>query len=229
MRIAKENLDSLAYETLREEILSGNLAQGERLIQEDLAARLGVSRLPVRDALRRLEMDGLIEKSGVGYSVAEFNETNLADIYGIRLRIDGYAAGLCARRATPEVLKSLSRILEECGRAIERSDAGRFTALDREFHQAIYHGADSPQLRKSVHLLWQGIVPIASIRLHPYRMKNAHQEHQKIFEAIQAGDHALAEECARIHVDRAREAVLQKLKDDKKSKAPQARELDNAS
>ena len=203
----------LAHQRLRDEILSGDLGPGARLIQDEIAGRFGVSRIPVRDALRRLEADGMIERFSVGYVVAELDPRGMADLFGLRLRIDGFAAGLCARRSTPEVIAEIGDILLACTAAIERQDYEAFTRFDTAFHEAIYNGADSPQIKKCVFLLWNGAPPIASMRLHPHRLMQAHEEHKRIFESIRAGDFREAEEQSRIHVDRARTAVLSKVAD----------------
>lgn len=210
MKIEKQALDTLVYQRLRDEILSGVLEPGFRLIQDEIAIRMGVSRIPVRDALRRLEGDGLIDKNSVGFAVSEIDERGLADLFGLRLRIDGFAAGLCARRVTPDLVDDLEKILEDCSRAVSAQDREGFSRFDVTFHETIYSGSNSPQVRKCVFLLWNGMPPIASVKYHPHRLAQAHEEHRQIFEAIKAGDHLQAEEAARVHVDRARSSVLSK-------------------
>lgn len=210
MKIEKQALDTLVHHQLRNEILSGALAAGARLVQEEIASRFGVSRIPVRDALRLLEGDGLVERGGVGYTVAELGEQGLADMFGLRLRIEGFAAALCARRVTPELITELEEIIGRCEQAVTANDLDGFTKLDKTFHEAIYAGTNSAQVKKCVFLLWNGGAPVAAMHVHPQRLVAAHKEHQRIFEAIRMGDHLKAEEEARIHVDRARSAILSK-------------------
>lgn len=146
----------LVTSMLREMIVTGELEPGASLRQRDLAARLGVSPTPVREALRRLESEGLVStdqhrSATVAESWLDATEEN----YLIRAALESLAAKLAARRVTEDQLKAITAINERI-LALEEG-AGAYGALNREFHFAIYQAAGSPVLLSLMRMLWQAI------------------------------------------------------------------------
>lgn len=140
---------------LRELIISGELWPSEPLRQRDLAARFGVSQTPVREALRRLESEGLVTNDPHrGSTVAESRSGAVEDNAQIRAALEPLGARLAARAITEEQLENLRRLNDEM-RVLE-SDAN-YGTLNREFHFAIYQAAASPMLLSMMRLLWQAM------------------------------------------------------------------------
>lgn len=139
-------------EGIRELILSGELAPGSRIGQESLAARFGASRIPVREALKRLESDGLVVlKPSSGAWVAKLDLDECLEIYKIRERIEPLALSEAVSRMTDEEIAKLERLVIEMDSAIDNET---FLRLDREFHLASYRAAGMQQLQGMVERFW---------------------------------------------------------------------------
>lgn len=207
MKLNKMSLDLQAYHWLRDQILSGAISPGQRLIQSDLATKLGASRIPIRDALRRLETDGLVTNEGNACIVAANSAEDLGVLYGVRLRIEGFATTLCARHRSPELIPELQDNLKQTKLIVDKGDVQEFLRLDYEFHSRIYLGTNSRQISNCVFVLWRGMPPIAPIAIEPKRMSAALEEHGAIVDAIARQDAAEAERVAIHHVRQAADAV----------------------
>lgn len=132
---------------IRKLILNRTLRPGERLVQSELAEQLGVSRTPIREALHKLESDGLVKLSpNKGASVADLSLSELEDIYSIRIAIEGYGAFLAAERITEEVLERLEALLRQMKEVFEQVDRWRLLDVNREFYAVLYSCADRPRL-----------------------------------------------------------------------------------
>lgn len=132
---------------LRHLILSRELRPGERLVQSELAEQLGVSRTPIREALHRLESDGLVKLSpNKGASVADLSISELEDIYSIRIAIEGYGAYLAAQSITNEDLKRLEELVRRMRELFEQGDRWRLLEVNRSFYAVLYAIANRPRL-----------------------------------------------------------------------------------
>lgn len=189
--------------------MTGHFRPGERLVQEQLANELGVSRTPLREALRRLEQEGLVRVSGSrGLAVTELSPEGLLDNYDVREVLDGLAARLAAARISPGELAELQRIHQRGAESIEQWDPEEWMASNAEFHRFVLRCAHSPALdrampagRMSGQLLFPGLF------LHPEHAADALADHVVILEALRAGDEEEAEAAARRHVVKVREAL----------------------
>ncbi len=138
-RIEAESVTQKVRSTMRDHILSGDVKPGTRLVETQLAEQLGVSRAPVREALSALESEGLVvSEPNKGTFVAVITEEDLAEIYTVRIALEGLAMRLVARRIDSDGLASLSDIVESMKRAADEGDAERVSAMDLEFHQRIW-------------------------------------------------------------------------------------------
>ncbi|MFM6980930.1 MAG: GntR family transcriptional regulator [Micrococcales bacterium] len=139
-------------ETLRDEILSGRLAPGERIVQEDLAEKFGASRQPVRDALRLLEGDGLVTlKANSGAWVSKLSESECEEAYLVRERLEPLLLSKSIKNLTATQMQRLSKLVVE----IENTkDIESFLRLDREFHLLSYAGANDGMLKEFVERIW---------------------------------------------------------------------------
>jgi DNA-binding GntR family transcriptional regulator len=181
---------------LRELIISGELSGAEPLRQRDLAARFGVSQTPVREALRRLESEGLVVNDPHrGATVAQSRQGIVEDNSQIRAALEPLGARLAARAITDEQLERLQRLNDEMT-ALKGDDA-RYGDLNREFHFAIYEAASSPMLLSMMRLLWQAMP-------HGPKVTRSHREsaaqHQQLIDALAAHDPERAAEITQLHI-----------------------------
>lgn len=200
-----------AYDELRDRIRDGRLGPGERLPEEQLAADLGVSRTPVRDALRRLHADGFIELSPHrGAVVAEWSEDDLDEIYSLRALLEGRAARLAAERMTTDEISAARGVADELARAARSStpDLERITALNNEFHDLVRAGCRSPRLVAMVDGLVQ--LPLVQRTFRRYdraALQRSAAHHLDLVGALEARDADGAEAVMVVHVSAARRAV----------------------
>lgn len=181
---------------LREMIISGELAAGEPLRQRDLAARFGVSQTPVREALRRLESEGLVVNDPhKGATVAESRNGIVQDNSLIRAALEPLGARLAALAITDEQIAELRRLNDEMVRL--QGDDEAYGDLNRQFHFAIYEAAASPVLLSMMRLLWQAM-PEGPKVTRPHADSAA--QHQQLLDALIARDPDRAAEITRAHI-----------------------------
>jgi GntR family transcriptional regulator of gluconate operon len=202
----------LAAKEIRALVLSGRVKPGERLAELPLAARLGVSRPTVREALRRLESRGLLASDGRGLLVARLDADELRSALLTRSSLEGLHAGLAAARVRAgEVAPAQLRYLRELARAAARTGIGqRRRALDddRAFHRAIDELAGSPVGAAMLAALWDRLIAGGPRVLDPTRptrsggdaTASATEEHRAILDAIESGKPRRAREAATRHV-----------------------------
>jgi len=187
------------YQELSAHILDGRMEPGSTVNQEGLAASLGVSITPLREALRRLESDGLvILEAHRTLTVAPLSAAEVRELYAVRLQLDPYAAGLAARLASPE---AVDRIEALAARKLETTARGRLKA-NREFHQAIYRSAGNTALAEILDRLWDRTdrYRLIVVRVESERRK-VEREHREIAAAIRGRDPVQATDLMRSHVE----------------------------
>ncbi|MDN5851984.1 MAG: GntR family transcriptional regulator [Actinomycetia bacterium] len=181
---------------LRELIISGELEPSEPLRQRDLATRFGVSQTPVREALRRLESEGLVVNDPHrGATVSESRSGVVEDNAQIRAALEPLGARLAAKAITEEQLTTLRRLNDEM-LAVAEGDS-RYGELNRDFHFTIYQAAASPMLLSMMRLLWHAMPqgPLVT-RSHA----ESAEQHATLIEALAAGDADAAAEITRAHI-----------------------------
>jgi len=197
------------YAVLRDRIATGAIERGSRLHQEDLASEFGVSRTPVREALRRLAAEGLVDLfANRGARVATATDAQLRSSYETRLVVEPGAARIAAQlrlEGPLERMRAAIRAEERAG----RSSAKHFKS-NREFHLALVEATGNPQLVQFMEQVWIGRIgaTLYEKRLDPSGLQADHGAHMKIAEAIGAGDVELAESLARGHLERAMELIF---------------------
>ena len=210
------------YAELRQAILRGTLRAGERLREEGLARRLGVSRTPVREAMGRLEAEGLAAAlPRRGLAVAEVSPEHVMEIYLVREVLEGAASRLAARHVTHLEAARLETLLEGMHDAAARDDTPAMEALNRRFHSLIYRAANNRLIERILGGLWDdlgrfGVTTFA----FPGRKKEALAEHRAITDAIVGGREDEAERLARAHLVAGREVRLRLLHQDDARTAP---------
>ncbi|MGN1001193.1 MAG: GntR family transcriptional regulator [Oscillospiraceae bacterium] len=212
--IQSTSLADRVFDHLEEGIYNGSYPPGSSLTELGISKELGVSRTPVREALRRLEQEQLIRETGRGSIVLGLSPEDVADIYEIRLRTEGLAARWAARRITPEQLRSLQEITELQSFYLSRGDTDKLKAADTEFHTLLYAACGSPVL--------QGILTGLHRKIQAFRRRSlsegsraaeALEEHQALYRALADGDAEEAERLAVCHVRAARDHVMTKLEE----------------
>ncbi len=196
------SLAELVCTEVRNRIMSGALQPGERLVEENLAAQLGVSRNPVREAFRMLSTEGFVELTARrGATVARLRPDQSEDLFHVREALECLSARLAARRRTPGDIEKLEHILGKAeGEAADKLDD--LAELNTTFHLAIAEIAGPTYLDVSTPILqraqWLFRRTVAS------RASSSHAEHRAIVDAISAGEEADAAAAASAHVEAAR-------------------------
>jgi DNA-binding GntR family transcriptional regulator len=182
---------------LRELVITGELAPGEQLRQRDLAQRFGVSQTPVREAMRRLESEGLlICDTHRGFTVVPPDDGRIEENFQIRAALESLGASLAARKIDADGLARL-RELNDKMRALADDDDPAYAELNREFHFTVYSCAGSPLLLSLMRLLWASLHP--GPRVSRTHAESARQ-HDGILEALTQGDAAAAAARTRQHI-----------------------------
>jgi DNA-binding GntR family transcriptional regulator len=204
------SLRELVYRRIKDAILGGRLEPGERIVEQSLSNELGVSRSPVREALRRLEQEGLVEATPRrGVSVAAPTVREVTNVYTIREALEGLAARLAASNVDHESLAAMARILVRMEDAIRRGDIKGASRADTQFHARLLEATDNQRLVDLTSQLADLVRRVrAAVLAEPGRAEAALSEHRAILEALAAQDADAAERHMRAHVQRARDHML---------------------
>lgn len=203
---------SLVYDRLREQIVSGQLPPGSLLVASKLATSLRASRTPVREALLRLAVEGLVVETPAGLVVKELTEEEIMEIYEVRIPLEGLAARLAAMNATPFHLAQLQALRDKFASASHSNTPSveNLVALNVEFHRAICQAARNAFLLEFMSRIYDAVSRFRTTTLrYPGRLQQAVGEHARLVEAILARDQAKAEEIARTHMERAKKIRIE--------------------
>ena len=187
------SLSARVYNHIRDGILAGTFAKGDELKEKNIGDELGVSRTPVREALRQLELEGLVSIiPNKGAFVEGVSTDDIRDIYEIRALLEG----LCARWAAMEENIYLTEFHEKKG------NAKKLLELDNRFHELLYEAGGSKELMRVLKDYHEYVGRVRKVTLgETKRAKNSTHEHKQICEAIKNHDALLAEKCAREHIN----------------------------
>jgi len=194
-------LRSDAYEALREAILIGRLRPGERIVEAEIARQMGISRGPIREAVRQLEHEDLVQyHPRRGVVVSRVTREAVADTYEVRAELDGFAARLAAARISNVHLDQLDGLLVTMRGQAGKGDNAALLHTDVEFHQLIYLIAGNRVLLRA----WSSLGPQAwtlfsGLQLRGYTLDDLAERHKPIVEALRTRDPATAERTAREH------------------------------
>lgn len=205
------SLAEQVFERLENDILVGKYHRGEVLTELKLVTDLGVSRTPVREALHRLEQEHIIEITPKGILILGVTEQDLKDIFAIRKRIEGLASAFAAQNMTEEQLAELKEALELQEFYVNKQDPEHIKTMDSRFHKLIYRYCGSAVLNDTLLPLHKKVQKYRRASVEDKsRAKQSLSEHRAIFEAIAAGNAALAEKCTTEHIANAEEHILNK-------------------
>lgn len=196
-----------AYTLILEAIDGGIYRPGDRLVEAELAERLGVSRTPVREALQRLETQSMLARDGRSLIVASLDHNQLAELYAVRAELEGLAARLAAKHASPEEVKVLADMIEEDRAKVDNPVA--LSRANRRFHRQIHLASHNRYLVQQLELVHRSMALLATTSLAAEgRGSVALAEHLAIVKAIEAGDGAGAQQALRSHISKAFETRL---------------------
>ncbi len=215
-RLAPIRLDSyqplreVVCETLRDAIRKGVLKPGERLMEIQLAEELGVSRTPVREAIRKLELEGyVIMMPRRGTYVANLSIRDVNEVFEIRTSLDSLASGLAAERITDDELERLQRLLVTIGGYVEANDMDKIVETDMEFHDLLYQASRNTRLVGIIFNLREQLTRFRTTSMSfPGRLKATLEEHRRIVEAIAQGDVKEAQQAAEDHMEKSEQTLL---------------------
>lgn len=201
-----------AYERIRAEIRAKRLLPGTRLTETDLAARLQISRTPVREAIRRLESEGMVEHlPRTGAVVRSLDYTETMELYEMRTVLEGTAARLAARAASAVEIAELSAINGDMSQSLE--DSGRLIALNRQFHLRLLDAARNRFLLRAMASVENALLLLGPSAMESSdRARGAIKEHQTVIDALCARDGAAAEQAMRDHMEHAQRTRLRMLR-----------------
>lgn len=207
------SLADQVFDRLENDIIQGVYAKGEILTELKLVEQLGVSRTPIREALRRLEQERLIEDAGKGSRVLGITEADLMDIMTIRERIEGVAAYYATINMTPEGLKELTHLVDLQEFYFEKRDAERLRQVDDQFHDAICYLSRRNVIIDTIVPLMRKTRRYRRLAMDDWeRVPCTKREHFEIYQAIASGNAALAEELAAKHITNAKTHMLEGMK-----------------
>lgn len=219
-RLAPVDLDSykplreLVLDAIRSAIINGTLQPRERLMEIQMAEELGVSRTPIREALRKLELEGFIVMvPRKGAYVSDLSFKDIADVFEIRAALEGLAAGLAAERITDDELETMERLLVGKQEAITAGDIDKLVEVDTSFHELLYRASRNVRLATIISNLREQIQRFRLTSLSfPGRNKESLLEHKQIVEAIQSRDIQLARQLAQEHIENAENVLIECMK-----------------
>lgn len=196
-----------AYKLILAAIDEGIYRPGNRLVESELAERFGVSRTPIREALQRLETQSLLTRDGRSLIVASLDHNQLAELYVVRSELEGLAARLAARHATPEEVRVLRDMVTEDRGVVD--DPAALSRANRRFHKQIHLASHNRYLVAQLDLVHRSMALLATTSLAVQgRGAAALDEHEKIVIAIEAGDGDAAHKALQRHISQAFETRL---------------------
>ncbi len=207
-------LRDVVFNTLRKAILKGELKPGERLMELALAERLGVSRTPIREAMRKLELEGLVVMiPRKGAQVARITEKDLNDVLEVRIALENVAIEKACTRMTEDELRKLWMASKNFEKSIDEGDPVRLAEADVAFHQIIYNASDNAKLIQVLNNMREQIY---RYRVEYLKEEEPRQqllsEHQQLVEALRARNVEEAQRISYHHLENQRTAILRSIR-----------------
>lgn len=207
-------LREVIFNTLREAIIVGELKPGERLMEVQLADKMGVSRTPVREAIRKLELEGLVEMlPRKGAHVADLSVKDIMDVLEVRATLDGLASMLSATRITDDELKDLKHVQAQFISFVEKDNLQGSIKKDVEFHDIIYRSSRNEKLIQIANNLREQVQRFRVIYLKDFSStKELIREHADIIDGISRKDSEIAQKYAQKHIRNQEETIIKAIK-----------------
>lgn len=198
----EKSLRGQVFDKIRSDILNGKYKRGEELVESSIGKELGISRTPVREAIRQLELEGLVQLvPNKGAFVTGISEKDVRDIYLIRARLEGLAARMAAKNITPELLDAMEETVVLSEYHAKKEHYEQVCEMDSKFHKLLYKASESRILEHTLTDFHQYVqrVRMASI-MKKRRMEKSNDEHDAILTAIREHDEEKAELVATRHI-----------------------------
>lgn len=198
----EKSLRGQVFDKIRSDILNGKYKRGEELVESSIGKELGISRTPVREAIRQLELEGLVQLvPNKGAFVTGISEEDVRDIYLIRARLEGLAARMAAKNITPELLDAMEETVVLSEYHAKKEHYEQVCEMDSKFHKLLYKASGSRILEHTLTDFHQYVqrVRMASI-MKKRRMEKSNDEHDAILTAIREHDEEKAELVATRHI-----------------------------
>ena len=211
----KKSLREEVYESLKKSILHGKLTAGQRLIEEQLAHQVGISRTPVREAFHKLERDELVTRLPKGgFAVREFTKEDVEEIFGIRSALESYAAYLATLHITPDKISTLEKKLKESEEALAKGDDDKVVQLHTDFHDLLYKSCKSKKLVEMINNFRDYFYRYRAGLLHIENgVSYSNKDHRQMLEAMKKKNPRLAERLVRKHLSRGKDLVLREIEE----------------
>mgnify|MGYP000020605016 CR=1 FL=1 len=207
---ADMSLTEQVYRRLRSDIITGKIPGGTRLVETSLAAEMSVSRTPVREALHKLGLEGLLTAiPRAGYLVAEMSDHDIEDLFETRLEIEKIAARKALHQITPREIEALEASLNQMEQAIRTGMLQNIAALDQEFHDRIYRAARSKTLCRICRNLSDYTLKYRiALSMPPGLIRKMRDHHRSIYSALAAKDEKGLEAAIHRHLEEAGTQVI---------------------
>ncbi len=207
-------LRDVVFNTLRQAILTGDLKPGERLMEIHLANKLGVSRTPIREAIRKLELEGLVTMiPRRGAEVAQITEKSMNDVLEVRRSMDALCVELACERISGEALQELDGACDAFAEAVKTKDIRRIAQADVALHDIIVQATGNLRLVQLINNLSEQMYRYRFEYLKDIsRHQSLIQEHRMIFEGIKARNKEVASSAAKLHIDNQEKAIIEQIR-----------------
>ncbi len=214
------SLGEVTYNSLKEAIIKGTLAPGEKLIENRLSLQMKVSRVPVREAIKKLERDGLIAKTDQrSFMVKPISKEEIEETFGIRSVLESYATYLATAHLDDELLKKLEDSIESFRQALEDGDMEKLSDLNTQFHEMIYKAAGSQKLYGLINNFTDFIYRYRRSLLNsPEYARVSLNDHKEMVAAMREKNPKKVERLVRKHILRGKEIVIRELESEEPGK-----------
>jgi DNA-binding GntR family transcriptional regulator len=206
----RKSLGEHVFESLKHSIIRGKISSGEWLVESHIAETLGISRTPVREAIHKLEREGLIERQPRGgFTVLGLDRNDIEETFGIRSVLEGYAARLAAVKHDPQELEDLENKIDEFQNALDRKKMKLLPTINTEFHDLLYGLSKSPKLINMINGLRDQIYRYREMILKERKFAStSNLDHKQMLKYIRKQDAEGAERLVRDHILRGQQMVL---------------------
>ena len=214
IRVSKrKSLREEVYDSLRKSIIHGKLKAGQRLIEEQLAYQVGISRTPVREAFHKLERDDLVARLPKGgFVVKKFTREDVEEIFGIRSVLESYAAYLATSHITPDRISLLEKKVDDSEKALQNEDYDKVVQFHTEFHDLLYRSCKSKKLIDMIINFSDYFYRYRSALLHAETgFKHSIDDHRQMLEAMKKKSPAVVERLVRNHLNRGKELAIKEI------------------
>ena len=210
----RSSMAEVAYKALRSAIVNGDLKPGQRLVEQKLSDKMQVSRVPVREAIKKLEQYGFVQRLPVrGIIVKKVSEEDVYEAFGIRAALESYAACQATERVDKEMIAALETILDTARKAVEDGKLEKLMELNAQFHEMVYKAAKSEMLYRLISAFLDFVARYHKPLLNSVSRASASIEgHRAMVDAMRRGDTEEVERIVKAHILEGRDIILKEMR-----------------